>query len=85
MFKLSISYTLHRISHPYATSIFDTVLTAFHQCHAPVLKIEPQVFKKVIAFVRVDGKMRRLPAYFVNPVYGQLCDGHQNVIYSCCF
>ena len=28
MFKLSISYTLHRISHRNATSIFDTVLTA---------------------------------------------------------
>ena len=57
----------------------------FHQCHASLLKIEPQAFNKVVAFVRVDGKMRRLPAYFVNPVYGQLCDGHQNVIYSCCF
>ena len=29
----------------------------FHQCHASLLKIEPQAFKIVVAFVRVDGKM----------------------------
>ena len=39
----------------------------FCQCHASLLKIEPQAFKKGVALVRVDIEMWWLLAYFVNP------------------
>ena len=36
-------------------------------CFPNFCKIEPRAFRKAGAFVRVDSKMRRLPAYFDNP------------------